>query len=411
MRKLPLTVIAPFAWMCVLAHAGAGQLVLEPTFCSCSVEFLVGEPVDGLRLECRKDGEWVAWPDDEWRFRPVSKSYRASVRDLDEDTEYEVRLVDGNGACVKAARFRTWSSEVPVAKTVVLTADGPLPKTISDKGTADGWIRYTAAPGTVLDFGDGDADALRLDGAQFVLLDGLTIRGTRGRRVFAMQNCRNVRIRNCDISRWGRTGTPRFDWAGRNYAPGMSEKDYGINFDAAIEIGAGCFGVVVERCFIHDPRGRANSWRYSHPAGPEAVLLAKPVGSTVIRWNDFIGSDTHRFNDAVEGIGNFQPDGGFNRSADVYGNFMAFCNDDCIELDGGQRNVRCFGNRFEAALCGVSVQGCMVGPSYVYRNLFSGMCGEFGEWGQTVKTGGGRHGPEAEVSLEDNLFWGDGYGI
>ena len=412
MRKLPLTVIAPFAWMCVLAHAGAGQLVLEPTFCSCSVEFGVEEPIDGLKLECRKAGDVERETGNvEWAFKPISKMYRASVRDLDEDTEYEVRLVDGNGACVKAARFRTWSSEVPVAKTVVLTADGPLPKTISDKGTADGWIRYTAAPGSVLDFGEGEEDALRLDGAQFVLFDGLTIRGTRGRRVFAMQNCRNVRIQNCDISRWGRTGTPRFDWAGRNYAPGMSEKDYGINFDAAIEIGAGCFGVVVERCFIHDPRGRANSWRYSHPAGPEAVLLAKPVGSTVIRWNDFIGSDTHRFNDAVEGIGNFQPDGGFNRSADVYGNFMAFCNDDCIELDGGQRNVRCFGNRFEAALCGVSVQGCMVGPSYVYRNLFSGMCGEFGEWGQTVKTGSGRHGPEAEVSLEDNLFWGDGYGI
>ena len=396
----------------VACFAREDELLLEPTFCSCSVEFGANQPIEGLRLEWRKasGGEWRSLPEREWKHRPVSRTYRASIRVLEEDTRYEVRLT-AHGQVVKSGSFRTWKSDVPIARTIELTADGPLPKTISDKGTADGWIRYTTAPGVVLDFGDGAEDAVEVDGAQYVVFDGMRIRGTRGRRVFKLTNCRHVRIRNCDISRWGRVGTPRFDLCGRIYAPGMSDSEYGINFDAAIEIGEGCFGVVVERCFVHDPRGRANSWYYSHPAGPEAVALLKPLGSTVIRWNDFVGSDVHRFNDAVEGAGNFRENGGFNRDADIYGNFMAFCNDDCIELDGGQRNVRCFGNRFEAALCGVSVQGCMVGPSYVCNNLFSGMCGEFGEWGQTVKTGGGRHGPDAEVFLDDNFFWGDGYGI
>ena len=396
----------------VACFAREDELLLEPTFCSCSVEFGANQPIEGLRLEWRKasGGEWRSLPEREWKHRPVSRTYRASIRVLEEDTRYEVRLT-AHGQVVKSGSFRTWKSDVPIVRTIELTAGGPLPKTISDKGTADGWIRYTTAPGVVIDFGDGAEDAVEVDGAQYVVFDGMRIRGTRGRRVFKLTNCRHVRIRNCDISRWGRVGTPRFDLCGRIYAPGMSDSEYGINFDAAIEIGEGCFGVVVERCWIHDPRGRANSWYYSHPAGPEAVALLKPLGSTVIRWNDFVGSDVHRFNDAVEGAGNFRENGGFNRDADIYGNFMAFCNDDCIELDGGQRNVRCFGNRFEAALCGVSVQGCMVGPSYVCNNLFSGMCGEFGEWGQTVKTGGGRHGPEAEVFLDDNFFWGDGYGI
>ena len=66
------------------------------------------------------------------------------------------------------------------------------------------------------------------------------------------------------------------------------------------------------------------------------------VRNTVIRYNEFIGSDAHRFNDAVEGWGNFHPRGGFNQDAEIYGNFMIFCNDDNIELDVGQQNVLCF---------------------------------------------------------------------
>ena len=68
----------------------------------------------------------------------------------------------------------------------------------------------------------------------------------------------------------------------------------------------------------------------------------------------------HPWNDAVEGAGNFSDDGGFNRDAEGYGNFLAFAADDSIELDGGMQNVRCWGNRFEGAGCGVSV-GTRVG--------------------------------------------------
>ena len=424
LRVVVAAFLLAFAFCGVAAqYAREGELLFEPTFCCCSVEFGSSLPIEGLKLEWREragrassrpwTGRRPSLPECEWHHRAFSHTYRASIRDLKEDTEYEVYLT-ARGQVVATGMFRTWGSDVPVAKTVELaTGDEGVaaPQKISDKGTPDGWVCYTSAPGATLDFGEGEGDAIAVDGAEYVVFDGMRIRGSRGRRVFRLTNCRHVRIRNCDISRWGRVGTPRFDLCGRIYAPGMSDREYGINFDAAIEVGEGCFGVVVEGCYIHDPRGRANSWYYSHPAGPEAVALLKPLGSTVIRWNDFVGSDVHRFNDAVEGAGNFKENGGFNRTADIYGNFMAFCNDDCIEMDGGQRNLRNFGNRYEAAICGVSVQGCMVGPTYVCCNLFSGMCGEFGEWGQTVKTGGGRHGPEAEIFLEGNVFWGDGYGI
>lgn len=392
-----------------------GSLRLEPTFVCCGLEFGAKKAIPGLKVEYRNVGSkcqgWNAVDGKYAVHSPRTMDYRLSLRDLDEDTEYEVRLVDGAGKVVKDGRFRTWESDVPIARTVLLDASGPLPKTVSAAGSPDGWIRYTAAAGTVLDFGEGSEDCVNVTGAKYVLFDDIVVKGTFGRRVFNVTDSSHVRFRNCNISRWGRVGKPRFDMKGRIFDPSKEAKGYGINFDGAIEIGRGCYGVVVERCYIHDPRGRANSWFYSHPAGPEAVVMAKPNGATVLRWNDFVGSDWHRFNDAVESAGNFDEDGGFNRDADVYGNFMAMCNDDCIEMDGAQRNVRNFDNRYESALCGVSVQGCMAGPSYCYRNAFYGMCDEFGSSGQTVKTGGGLHGPDARLYLEDNLFWGDGVGV
>ena len=52
--------------------------------------------------------------------------------------------------------------------------------------------------------------------------------------------------------------------------------------------------------------------------------------------------ESYRWNDAIEGGGNFHVDGGFNRDADIYGNLMCFANDDAVEIDGGQTNVRVF---------------------------------------------------------------------
>ena len=62
-------------------------------------------------------------------------------------------------------------------------------------------------------------------------------------------------------------------------------------------------------------------------------------------------------------------------------------------------------------VCGWSIQGCMMSPVYVYDNLFSGMCDEFGAAGQTIKTGGGAHGTNATAFVMDNLFFGPGSGI
>ena len=379
--------------------AGAYPLSLRPTFNSCSVELNAAGPVPGLRIEYRRRGSarWTAV--DPLPFYEGQPGYRGSIFRLEEDTAYECRVVV-DGVQRSLSRFRTWKSDVPVARTVVLDPDGiRYPVVISAQGSPSGWIRYTVPKGAVLE-NRGQTPTFLIDGARCVLLDDIVMKGPNIHEgAVNVKNSEGVRIRNCEISDWGRVGVMRFDRKGK---PALGDEI--INFDGAVKIHAGSSRVVVERCYIHDPAGRSNSWRYSHPAGNEAVILYKPDHSTVLRYNDFVASDLHRFNDAVESFGNFDADGGFNRDADVYGNFMAFCNDDCIELDGGQRNVRCFDNRFEASLVGVSVQGCMQGPSFVYDNLFSGLGDEFGRRSLCLKVGSGKHGPEARSWFFGNIL-------
>ena len=381
-------------------------LLLRPSFNSCSVYPQEGWKGDET-VEFRQAGGAWERPD----------FFRGSLTGLREDTAYELRILR-SGKTIESGSFRTWKSNVPVARTIEIDpASFRAPCVIDAQGSPDGWVRYTVKGGAVLENPSSEPTFI-VRGARYVLLDGMTLRGARGaQNVIFIEKSAGVRVLGCDIAGWGREGKPNYTrlTGDKRFGPGngryIDAKGRAIDYDGAIRIDKGASEVVVERCYMHDPVSRSNAWYYSHPKGPQAVIVAGPDHSTVLRWNDFVGSDAHRWNDAVEGPGNFNTDGGFNRDADICGNFMIFADDDCIELDGGQREIRCWGNRFEGAFCGVSVQGCMVGPSYVFDNLFSGLGDEYGQCGQTVKTGGGRHGETAHSFVYDNLFWGPGNGI
>lgn len=374
------------------------SFTVVPLFRSCSVYFPSAK-LDALTLRFRvKGGEWqrALTP----AYFAEDNMYRGSIVDLAENTPYEVELVDGGGKVLAGANFTTWQSEVPIARTVVLDEsnfDGHL--TITEAGSPDGWIRYTAREGFVLR-NDRKSALIELRKAKYILLEGLTLRGGL-QNAITVERCENVRIVNCDIAGWGRIGRQRFDLDGKFY----TDAGAAINWDAGILLSKS-IGTVVERCYIHDPVNTANSWYCSHPAGPQAVGVDKPR-STVLRYNDFVGSDVHRWNDAVEGAGNFDVDGGFNRDADIYGDFHCFANDDAIEIDGGQTNVRVFRNKFEGCLCGVSIQGCMSSPSYVFQNLLVNMGDECGVAGQTIKTSTYANGRSAVCFVFNNTCYGD----
>ena len=354
----------------------ADELLLRPTYVSLGFRLGVKPGTPPVQALYRRKGE-TGWQEAEFPppYFDDTAEYRGSITGLEEDTEYEVSIGGKKGT------FRTWKSDVPIARTVEISADAKFPITIDAHGKPDGWIRYTVRPGTALRR-DRKGHFLLVKGAAYVLIDGIVFAGGGGENQEPVRivGSEHVRVRNCEFTGWGEGGTPDFTDKAVPKVDGRR-----VNFDAAVFIGPGAKCTTVERCYFHDAYGTSCSWYYAHPAGNEAIQMGRPDHSTVIRWNDFVGSDLHRFNDAVEGEANFWENGGFNCDADIYGNFFVFCNDDNIELDGGQMNVRCFANRFESSLCGVSIQGCMVSPSYVFDNDFTGLGEEQGKCGSFIK--------------------------
>lgn len=311
----------------------------------------------------------------------TDRQLRGSIVDLKEDTLYELRFTPAAGKPL-IRKFRTWKSAVPVGRTVDIgKRSGNETIEITGGGTPDGYLRLTGAPGTVLAGGDRKP-VLRIRDAKYVILENLTIRGGAPSAV-VVNNSRHILFRNCDISGWGTVGRQRLDLDGKFY----DDRGRAVNYTAGIEV-MNSDAVTVERCRIDEPRNRANPWFFSHPAGPQALFVGN-VSRMVVRWNDFIGCEFHRWNDVVEGWGNFNRDGGFARDCDIYGNCFAFGNDDAIELDGGQKNVRFFDNWIEGTYCGVSTCGCMCGPSYAFRNLIANLGDEMLGASASFKSGRG----------------------
>lgn len=389
----------------LLAPVSDGELRIRPTFTSCGVCWGAKEELPGLRLEWRRKGaqKWVATPEFPRFFD--TKDYRASILDLEEDADYELRIVSADGTMLASSPFRTWKSDIPIARTVEIDPDtATFPIRLSGQGRADGWIRYTVKGGRPLVNGSTNG-TLVVSGARNVVIDDIVFRGGRSVAVVKVERSTGVRIRRCEFSDFGRDTHEDFFKHGFGILwPAFGWKGY----DTAIRIDRGAKEIVVERCYFHDPRYPTSPWLYSHPTGPNAIYMCRPDHSTVVRWNDFVGSDEIRWNDAIEGAGNFEADGGFNRDADIYGNFMIFSNDDGIELDGGNQNVRCFANRFERELCGVSVQGTMASPTYVYGNLIVDMTEEFGLIGVFIKGGVDLARVGTVINIFNNTFLGPG---
>lgn len=351
----------------------AAELRLEPTFHSCSV-YYDGENAVPPRMEYRAENE-KSWTVGAAMVRSANNPiWRCSIMMLKEDHAYRVRISDNDGKTLAENTFKTLSPDVNVVREISLPQG---PAVISDKGSPDGWLRLRL-PAEGLDGGDKADAALLLDGAEYIIIENARISGG-GLHAIHARNCRNIRIINCEISGWGRAGKQDFRRRGHYYDKNKKP----INYDAGLYIDKSG-GVVVERSYFHSPRGTANSWLYAHPAGPCAIFV-RATGGTVVRYNDFIGSDRHRWNDVIESNGNGDIDGGFARDADIYGNLMLLGNDDSIELDGGQMNVRTWSNHFEGSLCGVSTAACVVGPSYIWNNLFLRGGDEDGVGGLAIK--------------------------
>ena len=393
-------------------HISSGRLTLIPSFENCSYYINRTQSEWGkaytAKVWYRKVGtkKWIAVLD------PVDmeheKAWRGSIMLLKENTDYEFKaLISGEKSSEIREVFRTRNSKFKVGRTIVLDEKnfkGALKEIVS--GTPEGYTLYKGAPGFVLkgkkELPGGVIECIN---ARYVIFDGLTIDGNGSRHGILIEKSSDVVIRNCNISNFGLFENVRdMKQQGR-----WTYKGKVMNYDSGVRI-SDSKNTLVERCFIHSPSSTANSWFYSHPSGPSAICVAYAKGGTVIRYNDFVANDKRRWNDAVESNGNGLVNGGFCRDSDIYGNLFAYGNDDGIEMEGGEMNIRFYFNRIQGTLSGASTGSCRLGPSYQFRNVYYKSGDENNYKGASFKNSHGNQGDGAIFILNNTVYSPGGNG-
>ncbi len=388
--------------------------VAVTTFNSAGLYIAGGVDRDGqslCKVRYRKES------DEQWRegldlipYRSDGE-FRGSLLNLESGTRYlaECRMypsTEGNSAPDSSLvlGFKTWDEAWPINKEIHTVGDkGVQPLEIENRGTRDAWILYSPRPGgtAIIDAGKESDHAALIRNTAYVILENLTFRGGR-KDCVRIVNSHHVVMRRCDISGWGDPGTRK---EGLKKGLYVDESGHIINYQAGVRVDEGSAYVLLEDNFIHEARGSASSWKYEHPAGPCAVLLAMTKGHHVIRNNDLVGSETHWWNDAIESMPNSDVFGGPYRDSDIHGNVLMFANDDGVELDGGQINVRFWNNFVTHTYCGLSCAPNRRGPSYAFRNLFLMDGEERGHTFSTFKMGGDRFlYPGLSLILHNTVF-------
>ena len=274
---------------------------------------------------------------------------RGSLVQLAPGTQYEIEV---GGKQIVAA---TWSEKFPIAKTVK-----PVPQEIKEGGSKDGYVLYDGTGQTI----EGGKFNVTIS-APYVILRGMTLKGAEQDAIRLLEGAHDVVIEDNDISGWGRM----------NY---VNSKGWQVGVDMESGIRADCRKfpgkierVIIQRNRIHDPRYGANSWSWGHPAGPQGVTISYCGGNHVIRYNEVTSSPGHYFNDGIGGEDNFSDTGFPNADSDIYGNIVTHTWDDAIEAEGGNRNVRIWGNYLDETATGVATTVTHWGPVYIFRNVYN----------------------------------------
>lgn len=329
------------------------------------------------------------------QWEPVNQALSGSIVWLDANTEYDLKInITENGkTTTKQYQFSTRPNSPPIdPEKVYYLADlykgGSLDLAATGiNGKQNGWAKIIG-DGVVINADDEAISALFLGNMRYVMLENINIKGGKRYGIHA-DKAHHIWIKRCDISEFGRKAAERR--RGIPYANAKDKKP--INYDAGIYLKR-TGTVVVEECEIHSPNVHANHWGYGHPRGATAMFInansdiPEFSGQYIIRNNRFYGNAQKRFNDVIEGYGNRRSVGAFVRDSAIYNNYLAFANDDIIEMDGGQSNVLFYNNEVTQGYCGVSVAPNMKGPSYIFNNHIHSLGDERGKMWAAIKMGG-----------------------
>jgi PKD repeat protein len=347
--------------------------------------------------------------------------YRGSLVELQPDTGYDVELkLPGTGLTRTIANaVRTWSDSfaVPDGNTltisagithlVIMPADIPAPtsslngttQTISvpTSGSASSYTLVTGNPGqnTIDQNAITTSDPLRdncivvKQGTHHVIIRDLKLANCKRNGIFIERQFITppLKVQTTDIVI---EGNEIFGWGGRGQDSGVQQlgDPNAPNADQAIFCNyfretADAIRpdrIIIQRNTIHDPRFSATPWGPNsvHPWGPQPVGFTKCGTNHVIRYNDMYSTANaqgviNHFMDGIGGGDNFSTRGFPSADSDIYGNRVSQVYDDSIESEGGNRNVRIWGNYMDRTMVAIGNAHTSVGPLYVWRNVSNDM--------------------------------------
>lgn len=310
-------------------------------------------------------------------YDPRDGEYRGSIIGLIPNTEYLVELSTSTQKV--QINFVTRNDRFPIGKTTFLPAgESDLPIVITESGTPDAYHLLTVPENSrsVLDLKNVYNYGIEID-ADYVIVRGVEIRNPAVHGIFIKEKRHDIVVEQCHITFWGRVGGPR------TYGNHEGDMDSGIFSEK------GCYNITIQRNLIENPRGGSNDWETGHPSGPQGISFRQGNGGNVIRYNDIISTEDHGFNDGIGGGTNFSWEGNMNRDADIYGNIISSVWDDAIESEGGNMNVRIWGNYTYLYFNGIATASTSKGPLYIYRNVFgeSRQSHTNNQGGSIIKTG------------------------
>lgn len=317
-----------------------------------------GQPVT-VQYRVTGDTTWrAALP---MKYNPISSpevkgDYRSSLVNLRPGTSYDISFQVGTSGETAQITAQTVSENIPIA-TSIKVGNRSTTMTVEQNGTPTGYILYDGT-GSTIDLNNLQDQGILVKGS-YIILRGFTIREAKKNGIH-IESGHHIIIEDCDISQWGEHEVGGF---GFNAQSGV--------FSQYADLHA----VTIQRCKIHHPNWDTNSWQEDHgtkgkhPAGPQAISFLNSSGNHVIRYNEVWSDADHYFNDAI-GYGSNSSFRGFpGADSDIYGNYFANTQDDGIEAEGGNQNVRIWNNFLEYNYIGIGNASTSVGPLYVWRNI------------------------------------------
>ncbi|MAI37137.1 MAG: right-handed parallel beta-helix repeat-containing protein [Alteromonadaceae bacterium TMED7] len=345
-------------------------------------------------------------------WEPIYGSFAGSIVYLEANTTYdiEVEVADASGnSTIHTFTTTTKPNSPPIDPNNIhylsdIYSGGQLDlEALNISGNENGYAKIIG-DGQTIEVGDDILAAVNIGNQSYIMLENLTVKGGKRYGIFA-KKAHHIWIKGCNVSEFGRKAVDIRN--GVAYSSTTSNSP--INYDSGIYLERSGIAVI-EECEVHSPNLAANTWRNGHPKGANALQVwayhdsDNYRGEFIVRNNKFYGSQNHRFNDVIEGRKNFERLGGFVRNSAIYGNYLAYANDDLIEIDGGQQNVLVYDNEMEQGYAGISIAPNMLGPSFIFHNHIHNLGDETGKEWTAIKAGGLITKPAGRTFIFENFI-------